>query len=100
MKRMRSGWRELIQRASKESLLVELQASQEEAEDLRGRCLELLSDRADQEAELTKLRADASERAQLQAQSTQQYLQQSLTESENKRLRSRVQQLENQLTRV
>ena len=104
MKRMRAGWRELIQRASKESLLVELQAAQDEAEDLRGRCLELLSEHAKQEAALTALRAQASEKAQLQAQlqaqATQQYLQQSLLESENKRLRSRVQQLENQLSRL
>jgi len=100
MKRMRAGWRELIQRANKESLMVELQAAQDEAEDLRGRCLELLSDHAKQEAALTALRAQASEQAQLQAQATQQYLQQSLLESENKRLRSRVQQLENQLTRL
>jgi cob(I)alamin adenosyltransferase len=97
---MRAGWRELIQRANKESLMVELQAAQDEAEDLRGRCLELLSEHAKQQAALTALSAEASEQAQLQAQATQQYLQQSLLESENKRLRSRVQQLENQLTRL
>ena len=100
MKRMRAGWLELIQRASKESLLMELQAAQDEAEDLRGRCLELLSEHAEREAALTALRARVSEQAKLKAQSTQQYLQQSLLESENKRLRSRVQQLENQLTRL
>ena len=100
IKRMRAGWLELIQRASKESLLVELQAAQDEAEDLRGRCLELLSEHAEREAALTALRARVSEQAKLKAQSTQQYLQQSLLESENKRLRSRVQQLENQLTRL
>jgi GT2 family glycosyltransferase len=100
MKRMRAGWRELIQRANQKSLMVELQAAQDEAEDLRGRCLELLSEQAKQEAALNALRAQSSEKAKLQAQSTQQYLQQSLLESENKRLRSRVQQLENQLTRI
>jgi hypothetical protein len=104
IKRMRADWRELIQRASKESLLVELHAAQEEAEDLRGRCLALLREHAEQEGSLNELRAQASEKAQTQAQiqakSTQQYLEQSLLESENKRLRSRVQQLENQLTRA
>jgi GT2 family glycosyltransferase len=100
MKRMRSGWRELIQCASKESLQMELQAAQDEAEDLRGRCLELLAQNAEQEVTLTGLRTKAAAQAMLQAQNTQQQLQHSLLESENKRLRSRVQQLENQLRRL
>jgi hypothetical protein len=100
MKRMRSGWRELIQRASKESLQVELQSAQDEAEDLRGRCLELLAQHAVKDRTITELRTKAAEQAMLQAQNTQQHLQQALLESENKRLRSRVQQLENQLSRL
>jgi hypothetical protein len=100
MKRMRSGWRELIQCASKESLQMELQAAQDEAEDLRGRCLELLAQNAEQAVALSGLRTKAAEQAMLQAQNTHQQLQHSLLESENKRMRSRVQQLENQLMRL
>ena len=100
MKRMRAGWREMLQRAGKDSLLVELQAAQDEAEDLRGQLLELLAQHEQQHAALMALHAEAAEQARVQAQRTQQQLQQSLLESENKRLRSRVQQLENQLTRA
>ena len=93
MKRMRAGWRELIQQANKESLLVELQAAQDEAEDLR-------SITAETQRELAEVYVTAQNQARLQAEQTRQQLQQSLLESENKRLRSRVQQLENQLTRL
>ena len=93
MKRMRAGWRELIQLANKESLLVELQAAQDEAEDLR-------SITAETQRELAEVYVTAQNQARLQAEQTRQQLQQSLLESENKRLRSRVQQLENQLTRL
>lgn len=99
LKRMRSGWRELVQRASKENLLVELQAAQDEAEDLKERCLELLSQQAAREVLLTELRSQAAAQAILQAQNTKQQLQQALLESENRRLRSRVQQLDNELER-
>ena len=93
MKRMRAGWRELIQQANKESLLVELQAAQDEAEDLR-------SITAETQRELAEVYVTAQNQARLQAEQTRQQLQQSLLESENKRLRSLVQQLENHLTRL
>jgi hypothetical protein len=100
MKRMRSGWLEMLQRADKDNLLVELRAAQDEAEDLRGCCLGLLEQADRQTAEIQELRELAAEKAQQQAFQTHQQLQQSLQESENKRLKSRVQQLENQLTRT
>jgi hypothetical protein len=100
MKRMQAGWRELIQKASHESLMVELRAAQDEAEDLRGYCLTLQEKALEQRQMIDALQAQAAEHARLQAQQTQQSLQQSLLESENNRLRSHVQQLENQLDRV
>jgi len=104
MKRMRAGWRELIQRASKDNLAVDLQAAQEEAEDLRGIVLSNTASTAEMLREISELRATTQEQARnqtrLQAEQTHQQLQQSLLENENKRLRSRVQQLENQLTRL
>lgn len=100
MKRMRAGWREAIQRASRESLLVELQSAQDEAEDLRGRCQELILQTQDQQQAIAEQQVQTALRAELQAQQTQQQLHQSILESENKRLLSRVQQLENQLDRL
>ena len=104
MKRMQAGWRELIQRADRESLLVELRASQDEAEDLRALCMDLRATLDPQLQAIKKLEelSSAQQRtlSALQAKQTQQSLQQSLLESENNRLRSRVQQLENQLDRV
>ena len=89
MQRMRTGWLELLQLADKESLKVELRAAQDEAEDLRGCCLKL-QETARQHAQ----------QALSQADQTQLELKQSLLERENKRLTSRVQQLENQLERI
>lgn len=100
MKRMQAGWRELIQRADQDNLLVELRAAQDEAEDLRGCCLTLQEKALEHRQIINALQAQAARRAQLQAEQTQQSLQQALLESENNRLRSRVQQLENQLNRV
>jgi GT2 family glycosyltransferase len=97
MRRMRTGWRELIQRADKDSLLVELQAAQDEAEDLRGRCFELMREQQAQAEALSEQRALSAVQADLQAKQTRQQLLQSLLESENKRLEARVQQLKNQL---
>lgn len=100
MKRMRSGWLEMLQRADKDNLLVELRATQDEAEDLRGCCLGLLEQNESQAAEIDKLLKLSAETAQLQSLQTHHQLQQSLLESENKRLRSRIQQLENELART
>jgi hypothetical protein len=111
MTRMRAGWREMLQRADRDSLLVELQAAQDEAEDLRGIHIALESSSANAQNQIMELRAsmDQQQRVtadlelqiiQQQASQTRQQLQQSLLESENKRLRSQVQQLENQLERI
>ena len=111
MARIRAGWREMLQRADRDSLLVELQAAQEEAEDLRGIHIALTTSTADNKSQIrdllatverqTKITAELeSQLIQQQACQTRQQLQQSLLESENKRLRSRVQQLENQLLRL
>ena len=101
----------MLQRADRDSLLVELQAAQEEAEDLRGIHIALTTSTADNKSQIrdllatverqTKITAELeSQLIQQQACQTRQQLQQSLLESENKRLRSRVQQLENQLLRL
>lgn len=103
IKRLRSGWLEMMQLAGPELLAVELRAAQDEAEDLRGRCLELLQLRGDNEqlqAEIQTLQKTTAQMSQLEASRTRQELQQSLVESENKRLHSRIQQLENQLNRL
>ena len=107
MQRLRSGWREWLQRADPKSLQVELRAAQDEAEDLRGLCLELQNSTTELNAvnqEIGKLQnALAEQRHQalnLRARDTKTMMQQSLLESENKRLRSRVQQLENKLERI
>lgn len=104
MKRMRAGWREMLQRADRDSLLVELQAAQDEAEDLRAIVLASTAGTAEMQRELAELRSTTQEQARsqarLQAEQTQQQLQHSLLERENQRLRSRVQQLENQLARA
>ena len=101
MKRMRAGWLEMLQRADRESLIVELQAAQDEAQDLRSIVHACRASTAQAQRGLTELYAATQEQArnhaQLQAEQTQQQLHLSLIESENKRLRSRVQQLENQL---
>ena len=103
MTRMRAGWREMLQRADRDSLLVELQAAQDEAEDLRGIHIALASASTDAQNQIMELRATVAQQtrinSELQARQTQQQLQQSLLESENKRLHSRVQQLENRLMR-
>lgn len=93
MKRMRAGWLELLQRADRDSMKVELRAAQDEAEDLRGCCHALQISNQKHQEELSSLHRQQSDQ-------TRQQLQLSLLESENKRLRSRVQQLENQLNRI
>jgi hypothetical protein len=104
MKRMQAGWRELIQRADQQNLLVELRAAQDEAEDLRALCMDLRATLDPQLQAIMNLEELSSTQQRtlsaLQASQTQQSLQQSLLESENNRLRSRVQQLENQIDRV
>jgi GT2 family glycosyltransferase len=111
MTRMRAGWREMLQRADRDNLLVELQAAQDEAEDLRGIYIALKTSTADTQIQIKNLLASVEQQTnvttelesqliQQQASQTHQQLQQSLLESENKRLRSRVQQLENQLLRI
>jgi GT2 family glycosyltransferase len=111
MTRMRAGWREMLQRADRANLLVELQAAQDEAEDLRGIHIALKTSTAATRIQIRDLLASVEQQTnvttelesrliQQQASQTHQQLQQSLLESENKRLRSRVQQLENQLLRL
>ena len=97
MKRMRAGWHELIQRAKQESLLVELRAVQDEAEDLRDYCLKLQDSGKQQSVMIEELKSQTARQTQLQADQTRQTLELSIVEGENKRLRSRLQQLENQL---
>jgi len=107
MTRIRSGWLEMLQRADKDNLLVELRAAQDEAEDLRGCCMELtkhVEESQRQKEEANSLRDKIRLQNELvlssEAALTKHKLQQSLLESENKRLRSRIQQLENELTRT
>ena len=105
--RLRAGWKEMIQRADKELLAVELQAVQHEAENLRGTCLDLLSHR-DAWTELTARHEELSQQLrdqdhtilELKAYATQQTMERSLLEKEINTLRSQVQQLENQMART
>jgi hypothetical protein len=99
---LRTSWLNAMQRASKETIAVDLKAAQDEAEALREICLKLIDSAesaktAELHASLESLRA---EKLQLLAERSRQSAQQSLLSSENKRLASRVQQLENQLERL
>ena len=108
MQRLRSGWRDWLQRADHKSLQVELRSAQDEAEDLRGAFEELqrtLGSRVNKQNQdignLTSALAEQRQQTlQLRAQDTKTTMQQSLLESENKRLRSRIQQLENECERI
>ena len=100
MQRLRSGWREWLQRADQKSLQVELRAAQDEAEDLRGVCRELQNSTTALNAvnqEIGKLQKIVAEQ---RSKNTKVAMEQTLLESENKRLRSRIQQLENELERI
>ena len=87
MQRMRQGWLTMIQQAEPASLMVELQAAQDEAEDLRERCLVAIKNHQDVSQQLI-------ERSALL---TKEHLEQALLEQENKRLKAQIQQLRNQL---
>ena len=109
--RLRSAWLQLIESTDRENLLLELKAAQDEAEDLRScqhnriqgianELAKLSSDYDDLSKQLVSERARSSKAtAAYAALETKAYLKYSLVEQENQRLRSRVQQLENQLTR-
>ena len=104
MQRMRAGWKEMLQRASKQELLVELTAAQDEAEDLRETCIRSMNEltvlkeqQADLEVSSKQYELKAKQNASLQ---TKTMLEQALLETENKRLKNRVQQLENALERI
>ena len=104
MQRMRAGWKEMLQRASKQELLVELTAAQDEAEDLRKACIRTMKEltalkeqQADLERSSNQYELEAKQNASLQ---TKTMLEQALLETENKRLKNRVQQLENTLQRI
>lgn len=88
MKRMRTSWLEMIQRADKADVLIELNAAQVEAEDLRGLCSEAI-------ASCHKLALEIESQTLHQAHLTKEHLESSLLQAENRRLRARVQQLEN-----
>ena len=102
--RLRSAWLNLLESADRENLLLELKAAQDEAEDLRSYRHSSIQKL---ETDLIKLHSDykecssqlASEKARNAAIETKLYLKYSLVEQENHRLRSRAQQLENELTR-
>ena len=100
MQRMRAGWKEMLQRASTQELFVELTAAQDEAEDLREACIratnELTSLRKEREDLERSIKAYALE-VSLQ---TKTLLERELLQSENKRLKNRIQQLENSLERI
>ena len=93
MQRMRNGWKEMIQRVSRQELLVELTAAQNEAEDLRGACIQAMNEvKALKEGKDYKLEAEG-----LKAIQTKNLLERSLIEAENQRLKIRIRQLENRL---
>ena len=101
---MRAGWKEMLQRAPKQELLVELAAAQDEAEDLREACIRTMNEltalkeqQADLERRSNQYELEAKQNASLQ---TKTMLEQALLETENKRLKNRVQQLENALERI
>jgi hypothetical protein len=110
--RLRSAWMALIETTDRQNLLLELKAAQDESEDLRScqhsRINQLEADLMKLRAEYEALSAEAtSERARAtkasaaySALETKLYLKYSLVEQENSRLQSRVQQLENQLSRL
>ena len=98
--RMRAGWREMLQRASTQELLVELNAAQDEAEDLRGVCKQAMDEICDLKQRGINNRRYESEVKRLGALHTKTLLEHSLLESENNRLRSRIQELENRLARI
>ena len=100
MQRMRAGWKEMLQRASKQELLVELTAAQDEAEDLRGVCTNAKNEIAALKQRELNSKKYESEAKHAEASKTKILLEHSLLESENKRLKSHIQQLENTLDRI
>lgn len=62
--------------------------------------MQLRGDNEQLQAEIQTLHKTTAQMSQLEASRARQELQQSLVESENKRLHSRIQQLENQLNRL
>lgn len=109
--RLRSAWLQLIESADRENLLLELKAAQDEAEDLRSCQNSRIQEIETELAKLTsnyeslseQLASEKTRSAKVKAAhaalETKAYLKSTLVEQENHRLRSRVQQLENQLTR-
>jgi hypothetical protein len=101
--RVRSGWLEMIQRAPKETLAIDLSAAQDEAEALREICLELQNDLKHADAlaaEIKQLKSELvnakSELLALRARCTKKAVQQLVVENENKQLKATILHLENQ----
>lgn len=100
MQRMRAGWKEMLQHASTKELLVELTATQDEAESLREVCSRNTSELTSLRRERENLERSNKKNELETALLTKTLLEQELLQSENKRLKNRIQQLENSLERI